>query len=71
MIDCKPAHIVVLIATPKNSYDLHLNALQTVAKIFGKNPDIKNQIIKCKSSEEVFEILQDEDIEKLNPFFEE
>lgn len=70
-IDGQPVNIIVLIATPKNNYDLHLNALQTIAKIFGRRPDIKRQIVQCKSPEEVFEILQDEDIEELNPFFEE
>lgn len=70
-IDKQPVHIIVLIATPKSSYDLHLNALQSIAKIFGRHPEIKREIINCNSSEEVFEILQKEDVEDLNPFFDE
>ena len=69
-IDEKPVHIVVLIATPKNNYDLHLHVLANIAKIFGHNPEIKNRLIKAKSPEEVFEILQSEEIESFNPFFE-
>jgi len=70
-VDKAPVHIVILIATPKAHFDLHLNALATVAKIFGHNPDIKEQLIAADTPEQVFEILQAEEIEALNPFFEE
>ena len=70
-IDNKPVHIVFLIATPKKNYDLHLHMLANIAKIFGHHPHIKDKLIKAKSSEEVFEILQSEEVEELNPFFED
>ncbi|MBT4575317.1 MAG: PTS transporter subunit EIIA [Candidatus Cloacimonetes bacterium] len=70
-IDGKPVNIIILIATPKENYDLHLHVLANIAKIFGHHPEIKEQIIRAKSPEEVFEILQAEEIEALNPFFEE
>ncbi len=70
-LDDRPVHIVILIATPKAHYDLHLNALATVAKIFGHNPDIKEQLIAAETPEKIFEILQNEEIEELNPFFED
>ena len=69
-LDGKPVHIVILVATPRANYDMHLQVLANIAKIFGHNPQIKDQIIKAKSSEEVFEILQAEEIENLNPYFE-
>ncbi len=45
--------------------------LSNIAKIFGSHPNIKEEIIKADTSEEVFEILQAEEVEKLNPFFED
>lgn len=70
-IDEKPVHIIFLIATPKGHHELHLHVLANIAKIFGHHPHIKEQIIKAKSPEEVFEILQAEEVEELNPFFED
>lgn len=70
-LDDKPVHIIFLIATPKKNYDMHLHVLANIAKIFGHHPHIKDRIIKAKTSAEVFEILQAEEVEKLNPFFED
>ena len=69
-MDGKPVHIIFLIATPKQNYDLHLKVLANISKIFGHHPHIKDQLIKAKNSEEVYEILQAEEVEELNPFFE-
>ncbi len=70
-LDGKPAHIIILIATPKEHYKYHLKALATISRIFGHNHQIKNQIIEANSAEEVFEILQNEEVDQMNPFFEE
>jgi len=70
-IDDQTVNIVIMIATPRESIDLHLNVLAHVAKIFGHQPLIKEKLIKAKSPAEVYEILQSEEVERLNPFFEE
>ncbi len=70
-IDDQPVHIIIMIATPQESYDLHLNVLAHVARIFGHQHQIKEKLIAAKSPAEVFEILQSEEIERLNPFFED
>jgi mannitol/fructose-specific phosphotransferase system IIA component (Ntr-type)/Kef-type K+ transport system membrane component KefB len=70
-LDGKPVHIIILIATPKKHFDLHLQVLANIAKIFGQNPEIKRKIINAKSPAEVYELLQNADNEALNPFFEE
>jgi len=70
-IDGKAVNIIFLIATPKGHHELHLHVLANIAKIFGHHPHIKDQIIKSKTSEEVFEILQAEEVDELNPFFED
>ncbi len=68
--DGKPVNVFFLIATPKDNYDLHLQVLANIAKIFGHHPEIKEKMINAKSSAEVFEILQTEEVENYNPFFE-
>jgi len=68
--DGKPVNIFFLIATPKDNYDLHLQVLANIAKIFGHHPEIKEKMINAKNSAEVFEILQTEEVENYNPFFE-
>jgi mannitol/fructose-specific phosphotransferase system IIA component (Ntr-type) len=70
-IDDKPVHIIIMIATPKENYNLHLNVLAHVAKIFGHHPLIREKLINAKSPAEVYEILQTEEVERLNPFFED
>ncbi len=70
-IDGKPVYIIFLIATPENQYKLHLHMLANIAKIFGHHPHIKDSISKSKNADEVFEILQSEEVEELNPFFED
>lgn len=70
-IDDEPVHFIIMIATPQDSYDLHLNVLAHVAKIFGHERHIKEKLLSAKTPAEVFEILQSEEVERLNPFFED
>ncbi len=70
-LDDEPVHIIILIATPKDRYELHLQVLANVAKIFGHHSHIKELIIHARTPEEVYEILQREEVEKLNPYFED
>jgi fructose PTS system EIIBC or EIIC component len=71
-LDGEPVHILFMIATPKENYHRqHLQVLSNIAKIFGHHPHIKEQMINSKSAEEVYEVLHREEIQKLNPFFED
>lgn len=70
-VDDRPVHIIVLIVTPKKHHDLHLHVLANIAKIFGHHPHIKHRLIRSRSPEEVFHLLQAEEIQELNPFFED
>ncbi|MCD4651940.1 MAG: PTS sugar transporter subunit IIA [Candidatus Cloacimonetes bacterium] len=70
-LDGKPVKIIILVATPKEHYDMHLKVMATVAKIFGHNTFIREMIINAKTPEEVFEILQHEEVDELNPYFED
>lgn len=70
-LDDEPVYIFFLVATPADNYQLHLHVLANIAKIFGHHPHIRDQIVKAKSAAEVFAILQAEEIQELNPFFDE
>ncbi len=70
-MDDQPVKIIILIATPKDRYELHLQVLANVAKIFSHHSHIKELIIHARTPEEVYEILQREEVDKLNPFFED
>jgi len=70
-LDDKPVKIIILIATPEEHYNLHLKVMGSVAKIFGNNAYIRDMIIDANTPEEVFEILQHEEIDELNPYFED
>ncbi|MCF7912380.1 MAG: cation:proton antiporter [Candidatus Cloacimonetes bacterium] len=70
-IDDRPVHIIIMIATPRENYNLHLNVLAHVARIFGHQPLIREKLINANSPAEVYEILQTEEVERLNPFFED
>ncbi|MCG8571933.1 MAG: PTS sugar transporter subunit IIA [Spirochaetes bacterium] len=69
--DDKPVKIVILIVTPKNHYDKHLEVLATVARMFGSNPQLRNQIIDARSAAEVYEILTQEEVDLHNYFLED
>ena len=69
--DGKPVKIVILIATPRDHYEMHLQVLANVAKIFGHHSIIKEKIINARNPEQVYELLQNEEVDKLNPFFDE
>lgn len=68
--DGEPVHIIIMVATPRDHYELHLQVLATVAKIFGHHSHIKEMITAARTPEEVYEILQREEVDDLNPFFE-
>lgn len=70
-IDDKKVKILFLIATPEAHYDIHLHVLANISKIFGHHPRIKDKIVDAESPAEVFELLQTEELEKFNPFFED
>ncbi|MCK4956860.1 MAG: PTS sugar transporter subunit IIA [Candidatus Cloacimonetes bacterium] len=71
-LDEKPVNIIFMLGTPMENFERqHLMVLSNVAKLFGKNPRIREDIINSKSAEEVYAILQTKEVEELNPFFED
>ncbi|MFH1719851.1 MAG: PTS sugar transporter subunit IIA [Planctomycetota bacterium] len=70
-IDGKPAYLIVLIATPEAHYDQHLQVLAGIAKIFGQDPEIMNDILRAKAAADVHEILQRGHADAVNVYLSE
>jgi len=59
-IDGKPVHIIFLLLAPETSAGTHLKALARISKIL-KDMDFRQNLIKAKSAEEIYQIIQEED----------
>lgn len=71
-LDNRPVNIIFMLGTPAANYEQqHLMVLSNIAKMFGKNSNLKDQLINSKTPEEVYEYLQNKEIDDLNPFFED
>ncbi len=59
-IDNRPARIFFLLLTPENSTSLHLKILARLSRML-KNDVFKEKLLKASSSNEIFNVLKDED----------
>lgn len=55
-LDEKPTHIFILLLTPENSSNLHIQALSTISKIF-KNSELRENILKSSTIDEIYELI--------------
>ena len=61
-LDGLPTHIFFLLITPENSTGLHLKLLARISRIL-KNDPFKTRLLNATTSDEIFEIIQEEDDE--------
>lgn len=69
--DGKPVHCMVLLATPDDERDRHLQVLAALARTLGKDPKMQAQLFAAKSPAHAYEILHDEEAEGFNYFLED
>ena len=55
-LDEKPTHIFILILSPENSSNLHIQALSTISKIF-KNPELRESVLKSDTIDEIYDLI--------------
>ena len=55
-LDEKPTHIFILILSPENSSNLHIQALSTISKIF-KNPKLRESVLKSDTIDEIYDLI--------------
>ena len=59
-IDGKPTHLFFALVAPENSAGIHLKALARISRLF-KNPSFRQSILQAKSSEEIYQLIANED----------
>ena len=65
--DGEPARLVILIATPENQKHRHLEVIAAITRM-RQNPDIREQLFRAISAEEIHEIIDSEEAETFNYF---
>lgn len=60
-MDGKPTHIFFLLITPENSTGLHLKLLAQISKTL-KNDPFKDRLMNAADSEEIYNIIKEEDV---------
>ena len=66
--DDRPVHCVVLLATPAGEHDRHLQVLAALARTFGGDPALQEQLFNARSPAHAYEILYGEESEDFNYF---
>jgi len=59
-LDKKPVHFVCLVVAPAHSTGHHLKALARISRLL-KNEDLRQNILKSQSAQEIYSCLLDED----------
>ena len=62
-VDNAPVHIFVALVAPLNSSGDHLRALARISRLL-KDPSIRRRLIEARSSEDVYDIIRQEDGER-------
>lgn len=68
--DGQPVKCIVLLATPKESAAHHLAVLAAFARLFGKKPDLSQQIVNSPNSNDAMLLLQSTEAAEINYVFE-
>lgn len=69
--DGTPVHCMVLLATPPEQRQRHLEVLAALAKTIGLDPDIKQRLFNAKSAAHAHDILHSEDAIGFNRYLDE
>jgi mannitol/fructose-specific phosphotransferase system IIA component (Ntr-type) len=69
--DGHPVHCMVLLATPDNERDRHLQVLASLAGSIGRDERFQALLYHAKSPAHAYEILHDEEAESFNYFLED
>jgi nitrogen PTS system EIIA component len=59
-IDGKPTHIFFLLIAPENTAGIHLKALARISRLL-KDKKFREDLLSAKTSEDIFEIIKEED----------
>ena len=68
--DHRPVHYIIMIATPKEHQDRHLQVMAAVARMIS-NADIRAKLLTAQTPAEVYEVIEVEPSENYNYFLED
>ena len=68
--DGRPVHCMVVLATPPDQRDRHLEILAALAHAVGTDPNVQQQLFNAQSPAHAYEILHTEEAEDFNYFLE-
>ncbi|MGI5865184.1 MAG: PTS sugar transporter subunit IIA [Myxococcales bacterium] len=68
--DGQPIRLVILVATPDDRRDQHLEMLAAVAKVFGHHEETREAVFAARNAAEVHTLLAREEIGSMNPYLE-
>jgi PTS system fructose-specific IIC component len=69
--DGKPVHCMVLLATPDNERERHLQVLASLAATVGMNTPLQVQLFNAKSAAHAYELLQEDEALGVNRFLDD
>ena len=69
--DGKPVHCLVLLATPEEERDRHLQVLAMLARAVGTDPSLQARLYNADSPAHAYEIIHDDEAEDFNYFLED
>ena len=69
--DNKKVHMMVLLATPPDQRDKHLQVLATLVQVVGREPAMRDALFAAKSPAHAYEILHGEEAETYNYFIDD
>ncbi len=69
--DGRSVHCMVLLVTPPDQQERHLEVLATLARHIGSDPDFQSRLFKANSAAHAYEILHGEETVDFNYFLEE
>lgn len=66
--DGRPVHCMVLLATPENERDRHLEVIAALARAIGRDQNIQDQLFNAETAAHAYEVLHAEEAEDFNYF---
>ena len=69
--DQRPVHCMVLLMTPENERDRHLEVLAALARSIGRDANVQSNLFAAKSAAHAYEILHAEEAEDFNYYLGE
>ncbi len=69
--DGRPVHCMVVLATPENERNRHLQVLAALARAVGSDPNVQRQLFNAASPAHAYDILHTEEAQEFNYFLED